>query len=530
MESRAQPAAVPFDPLNDSVSGALTALLNGEGLKGPTLLLAVGTRARASGWAARMAVFLADALGAGGTDVVLADLSLDAPELHSLVGLDNEEGLSDVFLFGASLEHITLRVPGRSFSLIPASSFTPDTADVLQHQRWSAVFEALAAAPSQLILYLPIDVDGATSFSDRVGHTVVLAELAELEQVHAALSSDADVNAVLVPEGAKPVAPEPAVEPPVAAEAQPTLARRDDKEFERIRIPKDGAREALIADLRARQRAALMAPAPVMTPLPHEEAPATARAQLPRTNRPVERVPIPVFPVRPLVPPKRRLDRRVLWIGGLLLAGAGGAGAWYVSGGKPGAGARAVTTTNAPLPVRPAPVAPPVAGASQAALPYSVAIGSYQVFDLARERLQQLRHDDAKRAYYITPTVAQGTLFYRVMAGPVADSTTALALRDTLLARGIKTGSSGWDVLSTPFAFLLGVFDQPGDAQSKQQDAEKKGVPSYIVESAGEDGSLNYKLYAGAYTGPGDAEFLRPILKSAGLPDYLVARTGSIHS
>ncbi|HEX6558571.1 MAG TPA: SPOR domain-containing protein, partial [Longimicrobiales bacterium] len=97
-----------------------------------------------------------------------------------------------------------------------------------------------------------------------------------------------------------------------------------------------------------------------------------------------------------------------------------------------------------------------------------------------------------------------------------------------LIAKRIKTISSGWDVVATPYAFLVGEYTSRGDAEAKQQDAVKKGIPSYIVALNGDDGSTTYRLYAGAFTGPGDADFMHQILKSAGLPDTLVERTGSI--
>jgi len=129
--------------------------------------------------------------------------------------------------------------------------------------------------------------------------------------------------------------------------------------------------------------------------------------------------------------------------------------------------------------------------------------------------------------FYIAPIFVQGRLFFRVMAGPVADSASAMMLRDTLIAKRIKTITSGWDVLATPLAFLLGDYANRGDAAARQQEAEEKGVPTYVVAITSQDGSTTYRLYAGAFTGRGDADFMRQILKSAGYPDSLVERTGS---
>ena len=505
----------------------IATLMEQPASSGPVVLLAVGPEAQKSGWAARTALELAEAFAARGERVVLVDLSLQTPELHAALGVDNDEGLSDVFLFGASLPHITHAVRDGSFQLIPASAFTPEPAEVLAHKRWGHVFEELSANQNKLLAYLPIDVDGAHSFSDRVGTTIVLANNSEVEKTEQALSSDADVIGVLTPKPVKPV--KAAAEPKLAGEESVSSQQDRDEAFEKIRIPKDAAREALIADLRQRQRAALMAPPPAMAPLPEEGMASQPLMRAMSTSTPTplrprsDVRPLHLENVQPLPRPKTHWG---YWLVALLFLGAASASSWYyfqqrrtddvpplvahTSGNNPKPnGAAAVVAKGDPL-------------------PWSVAIASYQVMSLALERLDQLRAVENAIEFYIGPTLMQGTMYYRVMAGPVRDSTAAVELRDTLIARRIKTGSSGWDVVSTPYAFLLGDFDRRGDAEATLYAAENKGIPSYMITAASPDGSTHYKLYAGAYTGPGDAEFLRPILKAAGFPDNLVERTGSI--
>lgn len=532
------PDAVPFDPSADTASAALEALLDNPGVAGPVVLLAVGSLARRSGWAAETAIALAEVCAARGENVILADLSLDDPELHTRLGVENEEGLSDVFLFGASLPHITQTAPGRTFRLIPASPFTPDAREILAHERWGSVFEEFAVSQSKLLVYLPADVDGAEMFSDRVGHTVVLADGAELDRVHAVLSEDAEAVAVLAVPGSVPepepeeseaepdipLEPETESDDVVTADEPVTMTRRTDADFEKIRIPRDGARDALIADLRARQRAALMAPPPSMAPLPEEGA-----SLRPRPGEGAGGQPGPIFTIRAAHPLPRQPKRWLPVLLGLMLIAAAAAAGWYYwSLNRTGE-----LITAAPMPgVAPAATAPaqPVPETRGTPLPFSVAIASYQSLDLAHEQLAQLQDDEPDLRFYIAPIVVQGALFYRVMAGPVADSTHAAALVDSLVERRIKTITSGRDVLATPLAFLLGEYTGPGAAQAQQQQVARKNIPSYIVEVKSPNGSTHYKLYAGAFTGPGDAEFMRSILKAAGLSDNLVERTGSIRT
>jgi cell division septation protein DedD len=175
-------------------------------------------------------------------------------------------------------------------------------------------------------------------------------------------------------------------------------------------------------------------------------------------------------------------------------------------------------------------VGPGVTETAGDALPFSVAIASYQALELAEARVAQLREEEPQLSFFVGPFVVQGALSYRVMAGPVGDSVSATALVDSLVKKRIKTVTSGWDVLTTPYAFFLGEYASLEDAKAQQRTAALKAIPSYIVEVASPDGSTHHKVYAGAYAGHGDAEFMRSILKRAGLPENLVERTGSIRT
>ena len=518
------PDSVPFDSSGGTASPAMEALLEGPGSAGPVVLLAVGPQAQRGGWAALSAILLADAFTARGESVILADLSLQNPELHELLGNDNEEGLTDVFLFGASLQHIALAVPGKQFRLIPASAFTPDPQEVLRHPRWSSVFEELARTKSKLLIYLPVDVPGAADLADRIGHTVVLAKPADRPLMAQTLSTDADVIGVL-----RPVEPEiEAGAPPEIAKPAPPppMERLGDQEFEKIRIPKDSAREALIADLRARQRAALMAPLPEMVPLPFEgvpppiEIPAVTIARQPPAAQRAS-----LFGLEPAR--ARRVKGWLTLLLLLLIIVSVGTAAWYVWQTRFAIG-------DDPQPLRQPSAVEQAAGAApggsvsdNVALPYSVAIGSYRDLNLAQDRLYALSTEEPQMSFYIGPIELQGALYYHVLAGPVADSAAAVSLRAALINKGIKTMATGWEILETPFAFFLGDFAERKDAVTQQQQAANKGVPTYIVATAAVDGSQQYTLYAGAYTGSGDAEFMRQILRGVGLPDNLVERTGS---
>jgi cell division septation protein DedD len=531
------PDAVSFDPGNGGASSAFEELLRDLATT-PVLLLAVGPLAQRGGWAANAAIALADAIAAGGERVVLADLSLDRPELHERVGTENTEGLTDVFLFGASLEHVTRMLPANSFELVPAAAFTPDSEEILTHRRWSVVFEEFAATKTRLLLYLPITVDGTGAFSDRVGHTVVLADRWETEAIRGALSSDAHVMAFLAPPETPdisvaelPVPPEED-EPAPAQELMGGSERLDDAEFEKIRLPKEGAREALIADLRARQRAALMAPAPSVQPLPDEVDVARIRTAPPARLESISAAKTTINePTFASTTREKRSRSRLIPLLIVLLLVSSAAATWHFWWRRrpvPEPRPMAQTPSTAPIQPRPIPQEPILPAGVP--LRFSVAIAGYSVLEQAQTRVAQLRKESESMNFYIAPTVVQGSLFYRVLAGPLSDSVTASAVRDTLMARRIKTFTSSSDVLDTPYAFLVGSFSRRSEADAKVAEATSKGIPTYVIPAGMPGGAVVYKVFAGAYTGPGDAAFLREILERASLPDTLVERTGSIRS
>ncbi|HYF49128.1 MAG TPA: SPOR domain-containing protein, partial [Planctomycetota bacterium] len=412
--------------------------------------------------------------------------------------------------------------------------------------RWSVLFEEYATAGTRLLLYLPISVDGSGAFSDRVGHTVVLADVQEVDSVRGALSEDAEIMAVLTPVPEKGnVEVQPIATPPVSRR-QPSTAgtRAEPGDFDRIRIPKDRAREALIADLRKRQRSALMAPPAAPTVPATEEVDVVAsKPAAPRASMgfPPPRIGIhePTFATR--VRPKKKKRARMLIPLLVLLVVSSAAAGWHYWGNQwwanrritetanRSAGAAAPRTTRAnPAAQTPATPIPPAKPEGRP-MPYSVAIAGYQVLDQANLMLEHLRTNASSLSFYVAPAVVHGTLFYRVFAGPLPDSATAAAVRDTLMARRLKTISVPSDVVSAPLAFLLGTFVRRADAETKAREAAAKGVPTYIVPIGSATG-MQYNLYAGAYAGPGDADFMREILKQASLPDTLVERTGSIRS
>ena len=486
-----------------------------ECLERTAVLVITAAEARAAKWAEDIVVALAERIGKS-RPVLLIDTIVDSG-LPERLGADNLEGVADVLLFGASLKHVVQQISDPTFAFVPAGA-AADFETQLADPRWRRLLSEAQSAEQLAVVHVDAAAPGLDHIGARVGACVAVgADTPDNiggATVLALISAPAPV--------APPPARLPAAPPPPAAPVQRELTR--DEQFEAIRVPKNAAREALIADLRARQRAALMAPPPALEPLPGVGASTPAPA-----GRPAIRV-TPSRPTPSLNEPSfagarsavlggaRGVKSRPLafWALSLAVLVALGAGAWIMV-------RRSLQET------APASATPPAATPAPAAvpLPYSVAIEAHQQLPTAIERVTALRKDEPDIGFYIAPSLLDSVLYYRVMAGPMADSLTVGAVLRRLIERGHKTGTNPGDVRVTPMAFLIGEFDGRGDAQKRAEEALEASIPAYVVETPQPDGSRRWRVYAGAYAGQAEANVMRQLLKSTGLPDTLVQRIGA---
>jgi hypothetical protein len=533
---------LPFDPERADASEELAAIGAELARQRRAVLLVAGSAARQERWADRAAITVAQAFSGCGRRPVLADLGFDDAVLHELVDLPNIEGVGDIFFFGASPEHVIQPVASRSFDLIPAGGYVPDST-VLEHRAWPRLLAQLDASGALFLGYVPASSPGLDSLARTVGNVILLAREDEAERLRAALPPGASVLKVLIP---RSEGPSIAARPPIdTGTARPLAARTDFAEpatkdeaaeaFERIRIPREGERDALIADLRARQRAALTRP-PAGAPTAHStvqprpivggpralEKPALTEPHVPRAAprpRQVRRSPREILPK--LVIPRSRM----VITGAIVLLLSALAGIWQLGRGTLGA-RREVSDTARPD-------APPASRQSAltgepagVALPYSVAIEAHQDLPTAVRRVESLSRVEPAIGFYIAPILVDSALYYRVMAGPVMDSTAAAQVMASLIRRGHKTGGSDWDIRATPYAFRLGEYELREQAEQRMKELQQLDIPSYVLEVPFTNGPPRYYLYSGAYSGPAEADVMRKLLRSAGLNETLVERTG----
>jgi hypothetical protein len=611
----AWPEGVAYDPAGGVEPLELDAIISGGGASWPAVILAADKAARRSGWAARSAIAIAGAWAASGRSVILADLCFTDPELHDHLSTTNGEGLADILHFGASLKSVIQPAGSLGFHFLAPGAYVPDPEETLRDAGWEPLLEQVARSGSILVAYAPLKAPGIEMLAERVGQVVVLVGVPDASSTDgsvpgstvqlvlrppaavpappAILDEDEDADepgaarrpapeavgddalhgiphggwpaddAGVAPDGDEPgvqagltphedPAGEPSSTAPAAGVEQAARARPSDAEFERIRLPRDGAREALIADLRQRQRDALMvppsdaqgvgrggidspvrlgggtgAPDPAIEPQPADAGPAAAptdpgrpvfTARTPSEPGADEAPPAESLLVRDPVPPRKSNRATIVVSLAVVLLLAAVAGAWHFWSGRTqrealqGAGEAVGATAPASSGLVP--------------LPFSVAIEAHQDLPTAETRVAALREAEAGMGFYITPLLVDGTLYYRLMAGPLPDSVTAAATMDALLEAGHKTGASEWDIRSTPLAFLLGDFVTREEAEQRVEELRGLSIPSYIVAAPASDVSVTHRVYGGGFAGPAEAAVMRDLLQSTGQPDSLVERSG----
>lgn len=464
MSLDARSAPTPFDPEGGQLPQALDTLLHGDAAP-PVLLVVAADGARSSGWSARATIALAGAV-ARERSVVLADLGVDRPELHQLLGVSNLEGLADVFLFGASLPRVAQAAPGQPFEVVAAGAYVPDAGDLMASSRWERIADEYRMGGATLLAYVPAGMAGLDGLASRMNAALVLADEHEVAAAAASLPDDANVLGVLTPAGAVQAA-----EPP-APEAAPVPQKPD------------------------------------ITPRP------------PRTDADLLTPPV----VRSRTGRRRGVSPLLI----ALLVIAAGVGGWFgydaFFGGDAGA------PTREPAPVEPAAQAQPEPAPTRGSpieteLGVSVSVAIYQSYEMARDRITDLRRSGGI-GFYLTPFDRGGVRYYRLQAGPVADPTEGRALLRRLYEAGQVTAMEDHAIRPTAWAYELGEYDTEQAARARQEALAGMGVPGYVVEVPYTSGPSRWRVYGGAYEYRAEAEAMADILAAAGIDAELVQRTG----
>jgi hypothetical protein len=401
----------------------------------------------------RTAVALAEARAGQDRPTILADGAVTAPRLHELLGVENLEGLADIFLFGASLPRVVRRPEGRPFDFIPAGAYVPDAAGVLDSPRWGRIGAEVRASGAALLLYVPANTPGIGAISRRLGRAIVIGS--ERDAIRAAGRLDRGCHVLAT------VAPDRAADPAPAAGA--------------------AAGEATI-------------PEPMV--LREKES---ARA----------------------TPPARATPLRLALLLALIVALT--AAGWFLyrtflSPPPDGPAADEQTAVGAPAAVRGEPVETP--------LPVSVAVEAHQDLTEALDRVAALRRAEPRIDFYLSPVAVSGGIYYRLLAGPVADAEAGTALLQRLVDAGHKTAFDSWAVRPTGYAFLLGEYDSVALAERRVGELGGVQIPAYVVRVRYQPGPHRYRVYGGAFETSAEAEVMKQMLEEADVAAELVPRTG----
>ncbi len=108
---------------------------------------------------------LAQAAAAMGQKVLLVDADLRRPQAHRWIGVENQEGLSNVLATGLDVEEAIIRVPQwENLSVITAGDIPPDPTRLLSSQKMHTLMERLKSSRKyDLIIY---DTPPILSFAD----------------------------------------------------------------------------------------------------------------------------------------------------------------------------------------------------------------------------------------------------------------------------------------------------------------------------------------------------------------------------
>jgi hypothetical protein len=119
-----------------------------------------------------------------GLRIFLMDLGLEEPSLHEVLDLPNGEGVSEAFLFGASVQHIAKPALNNAIFFASAGAPPGDPEEVLGHSRWNDLAGGFSEAEATLLLFLPTDIPGAGKILSRATDIIFLAGRGESAETH----------------------------------------------------------------------------------------------------------------------------------------------------------------------------------------------------------------------------------------------------------------------------------------------------------------------------------------------------------
>ncbi|HEU0301967.1 MAG TPA: hypothetical protein VFR37_21105 [Longimicrobium sp.] len=498
------PGRAPVPTFFDPSFERLPAPVAGE-TAGPGPVLLLFDRAADRSWAADAAVSLATGWHAAGRRTVLADLCLEDPFLHERIGMPNQDGVVDIFLYGASLARSARAVPGRGFYLISAGTYEPDPGAVLRNPRWEKIVAGFRDNNAALLLFVPSDAPELPTLRRFVDEVILLGGSEGSNPLPAELADRFAVRAWLTP---------PRRDGGVAA----APAARASSPAERFRDPE---------------------PAPPMWAQPGLAAVPDAGEELHHSaetvHTPAKEIPVPGPDWREAEEPVRKRRRvsplLLLLLLVAILAALVFLGPQYIPGFPDLLASTTRQAEPAPEKARPAPAVPasPVTAAG-AVLPYSVHVAGFTSWDAASEFASRMSRRFSEAQFFIVPEVDDQVTYWQVMAGMASDTSAVTTLRERLIAENVieeGVAADRWALIQhRPLAYEVGEYPAETQARARADSLSGRAIPAYVQPVPYTDGSERWKVYAGAYSDSASSAPMRELLTGASIEPRLVERTG----
>jgi hypothetical protein len=516
-----------------------------DGLRGATIVALVPVTADL-GRAAKAAWAVARSAAGAGHPVVLVDCFVSAPRLHEAGGRPNEEGIVDVFEYGASPSRIATPLDEPHLTFVAAGTYAEDPVAFMTHPEWRRIAAALSEGDRSVLLFLPpeclptiaLDLDGMVALAPgwaepaaadvpalqsamargiRLLTTVTGAEPeAPPPAVEPAAPTSADATATIVAEPSVPVVfaepgPPLAVEPPAAAatESEPAPATE----------PAAPPTESEPAAAEPAAPPTESEPAAAAPPATGDEAPATAIGLEPTPASSRAKAAYAAILQR-REEARRRLRQYAAIVAGVVVVGAAVVLVWPRR--HPSAPGAAATTPADQPPPSPTPVAHPAglpARLQVESLPYAV-----ELLTSTSRATALMRGDELERAgvpAIVSPQEVARVTSYRVYAGPLPNRRSADSLVRVLRQNRLDRSRRARPV-SVPLSFMLAQAGDTAAARVEAARLREAGVPAFALGQA--DGT--YRLYAGAFTSRAEARYLDNLLTAARSAGILGPRVG----
>lgn len=110
---------------------------------------------------------------------------------------------------------------------------------------------------------------------------------------------------------------------------------------------------------------------------------------------------------------------------------------------------------------------------------------------------------------------------YALMVGPAYSAVEAEGLREPIAAAFelLNPDPASWVVQAASYAFLLGEYEAPEDANARLRELADLAVPTYVLQVAYADGTNRLRVYGGAFADEEQAESMALLLREVGLDE-----------